>query len=596
MSYKKSYHKNNRKYYHNSHKSNYEKGGVSTLTDSGKKVGVLQEEVDNEKLMNVLYWSKKYDELVDAKPDLLREQIDSCLGLLKETPTKKLTAYFTSNSIKVADAYVNPVAQTGLLTSDPANASSFPPTPQLTWDFMRINRIYRSQPLVSKISTAYSYEQLKSGIDVQSTELEQEAEMYLENAIDGVYGSSLCDASQWGYVYGLGACVILTDTELNDTDLQSALTEVKQGSFLGLYNVVRWQGIQPLGDKRVELDDIAKGECDVSELGEPKYYEVRFADNGKSYKIHRSRLLLFKGHHLAGIEKQIELGCGVSMIERIYLPLINYLAVINYVTKMLQISQERVLNSDAFDESAMLTENGKAVFAQKMAQIANAANTNSIVCIGEDDTFDYKGANFANIDKVVQCSQEDLSAAAVMPLNKLFGKSPTGMNSSSKENLTDFYDFIDRERNGDMKRNIYKLLRVLYQNKYGKDLPNSVTFKFRSLWVPDEEEKALIIDRKMRPIEKAWESNMITLGEYYEEAQRIGKITDSFGFITKKTFAELKKSNLLNCRYSDFQRGLIVGGEWVSNEKELRKLIKKNLQIKKNSAIVEEEGGENDEE
>ena len=55
-----------------------------------------------------------------------------------------------------------------------------------------------------------------------------------------------------------------------------------------------------------------------------------------------------------------------------------------------------------------------------------------------------------------------------MPLNKLFGKSPTGMNSSSKENLTDFYDFVERERSGDMQKNINTLIKIIYKSKYGK--------------------------------------------------------------------------------------------------------------------------------
>lgn len=480
------------------------------------------------------------------------------------------------NNYKVAkDAYTNPFAQYGYGTTEVSNAGEFLPTRNLTWNFIRINNIYRSQPLVAKISKTWAYEQVKSGIDFQLHEKDPSINQFIENEIQK-YSRELADEANWGYVYGLSAGVILIDGECNEESMREPLDikKITKDSFLGLKTVVRWQGIIPDGIRNVDFDDLKDGVCSADDLGEPLYYNVTF-NNDSTYKVHRSRLLIFRGERLAGIEEKIERGCGVSLVERLYLPLMNYQATINYVLKMLQNSQERVLYTTTGDRVALMSEEGQAQYEAKMQSIAHNQNTQSLVVLDEDDEMAFLGANFSNLDKIIQCAQEDFAASGYMPLNKLFGKSPTGMNSSSKENLTDFYDFVERERSGDMQKNINTLIKIIYKSKYGKEI-GDYSFKFKSLWIPTEDEKALIIDRKMRPVEKAWESNAITLSEYLTEASNIGKISDSFMSLTENTFKELKANGLENARYSDMAT-FVINGKFIDNEKVLKRLYKEKI-------------------
>lgn len=475
------------------------------------------------------------------------------------------------------DAYQNIEGGYGFNEGIAQQGEKFLPTRGLTWNFNRINEIYRSQPLMAKICNTKSYEMVKAGIDLRSStppDKISKIEKELKN-----YDCTISDALNWGFVFGLSACLIYLKGELNEESLKTPLDMdlVTKSSFIGLKTVIRWQGIQPVGGEYVKPEDVDKGYATVDELGEPLYYEVWFLNTTLKYKVHRSRLIIFNCNKLPGIENQVEQGAGVSEIERLWLPLLNYLATINYVQNMLQISQQRVLFLSEADRIGLLSVQGQKDFELAMKMIAKNADINNMLVLDQNDEYEYKSANFSNVDKIINAAQEDLAASANMPLNKLFGKSPTGLNNSSKENLTDFYDYILRLQNIYLRPAYEKLIPIIYKSTYGSDI-EEFTFDFKSLFMPDEQEKALIIDRKTRPVEKSWESNGIRLYDYIQELREIGKVCDCFTNITDETLVEIEKNGLENARYCDFENGYIVNGEFVADIKRLKQIYKGKMQ------------------
>lgn len=495
---------------------------------------------------------------------------------------------------KINDAYTNCLGGYGYESGSVATAAKFPDSRELSWDFNRINKIYRSQPLVAKISTTWANEMVKSGIDLRS-DIPTDRVSYIEQELKTI-NNSLSQAANWGFVFGLSACLIYLDGEFNETALKTPLdvTQIQKGDFLGLKTVIRWQGIMPIGGEYVNELGIETGATNPEELGEPLFYEVWFLNESKKYKVHRSRLVLFTGNKLPGIEDIIEMGAGVSLVERIWLPLLNYLATINYVQNMLQISQQRVLYLSEGDRIGLLSEEGQATFRAAMNMISKNTDVYNLLVLDQNDEFDYKSANFSNLDRIIQAAQEDLAAAANMPLNKLFGKSPTGLNNSSKENLVDFYDFISRLQNMYMRPAYEKLIPIIYKSKYGEEI-GEYSFDFKSLFMPDEQEKALIIDRKTRPLQKAWESDAITLLNFVKELKDIGKVSDCFTNITDSDIQYIEDKGLQNCRYSDFQNGYIVNSEFITNVRDLKQKFKNQQQNSKMSSKFGNFNKKNDE-
>lgn len=476
---------------------------------------------------------------------------------------------------EINDAYQNMFGGYGW-NEGTAQKAGFPNSRQLSWDFNRINQIVRSEPLIDKIASTWANEMVKNGIDLRMGESPDEVS-YVEQELKNT-DIILGETAKWGFLYGLAACIIYLDGEFNEETLATPLDMnlVIKNSFKGLKSVVRWQGIVPYGGEYVSELNIEDGIIDPSELGEPLYYEVWFLNESKKYKVHRSRLIIFDGLKLPGIENQIEMGAGVSLVERLYVPYLYYKGTISYVQNMLQISQQRVLFLAEGDRIGLLSEQGQADFQRAMTQIAHNADTNNMLVLDQNDEFEYKSANFSNLDRIINAAQEDFAASAYMPLNKLFGKSPTGLNNSSKENLTDFYDVISRFQNLYMRKAYQKLIPIIYKSKYGKDI-GEFSFDFKSLFKPDEQEKALIIDRKTRPLQKAWESNAITLLDYLEELKEIGKTSDCFTNINDDTINYIKANNLENARCIDFSNGYVINSQLITSLGDLKRIFKEKL-------------------
>lgn len=530
-----------------------------------------------DKSLNHSQTSKQSSDLYDKI--IQNSTLSNTMNFWKNYKGKEDSAIFIKS--KINDAYQNILGNFGFDKGVAEQGAKFVDSKAISWNFNRLNQIYRTQPLVSKISTTWSNEMVKSGIDLRA-DIPTEEVSKVEEELK-IQNISISNALNWSFIFGLSACIIYLDGEFNQQSLQTPLDMdlITKGSFLGLKTVIRWQGIMPIGSEYVEKIGKDTGAISPEELGEPLYYEVWFLNSNVKYKVHRSRLIIFNGLKLPGIENIIEQGAGVSLIERIWLPLLNYLATINFVQNMLMISQQRVLYLADANRIGLQSQEGQAEFNRTMHSIAKNTDMYNMLVLDQDDEFEYVGANFSNLDKIIQAAQEDLSAAANMPLNKLFGKSPTGLNNSSKENLVDFYDFISRLRNNDLRLAYTKLIPIIYKSIYGKDI-GQFSFDFKSLFMPDEQEKALIIDRKTRPLEKAWENNAITLLQYLTELKDIGKTSDCFTNITDEQINEIKSNGLAECRHCDFESGYIVNNKFVASIKELKSKFtaSKNKNIK----------------
>lgn len=517
--------------------------------------------------------------LQPSKTDKMLSDISFLERMVSNNSSKKES----SNIIKaqINDAYSNSIGGFGYGNGVAQKGANFSDSKEITWNFININQIYRTQPLIAKISNTMAFEMTKAGIDLRC-EIPPDEIQYIEQELKQ-YNYSLSESANWGFMYGLSACLIYLDGEFNDESLATPLdlSLVTPNSFKGLKTFIRWQGIMPRNDEFVEELDGNFGSNSAEDLGQNKYYDVWLLNSSKKYKVHRSRLLIFDGFKLPGIENQIEQGCGVSLVERLWLPFLNYLATINYVQNMLQLSQQRILWLAEADRIGLLSAEGQKDFKMAMKTISDNASINNLLVLDQNDEFEYKSANFANIDNIIQSAQEDFAAAACMPLNKLFGKSPTGLNNSSKENLIDYYDYISRLQNMELRENYTILIKIIYKSKYGKDIPE-FSFDFKSLFMPDEQEKALIIDRKTRPLQKAWETNAIRLYDYMLELKEIGKTSDCFTNITDETLNELKKSGLCDARYCDFGNGYIINSEMATDLGQLKKLYKENQKNTKN--------------
>ena len=92
---------------------------------------------------------------------------------------------------------------------------------------------------------------------------------------------------------------------------------------------------------------------------------------------------------------------------------------------------------------------------------------------------------------LIQFAQQ-LSGAAQIPLVRLFGQSPAGLNATGDADIRNYYDFINSKQESMLRRPVQMLLELSHRSLTGEPLPAGFDFSFAPLWQLADTEKATV--------------------------------------------------------------------------------------------------------
>ena len=149
-----------------------------------------------------------------------------------------------------------------------------------------------------------------------------------------------------------------------------------------------------------------------------------------------------------------------------------------------------------------------------------------------DDEFQTHSYSFAGLDAVLLQFGQQLSGASQIPLVRLFGQSPSGMNATGESDLSNYYDNINQQQERRMRTALGTLLQIVSLSTLGKPLPDSFSFDFASLWQIDDTQKADIAAKVTESICRAEEQGLITTQAAMKELRQSSEITGIYSSIT----------------------------------------------------------------
>ena len=114
---------------------------------------------------------------------------------------------------------------------------------------------------------------------------------------------------------------------------------------------------------------------------------------------------------------------------------------------------------------------------------------------------------FTGLQEVYDSMCLDLSGASRIPVTKLFGRSPAGMNATGESDLRNYYDYVDTLREAKLRPILEKLLPVLAMSAWGR-YPTGWTSLSRPLWTPTAAEVAEIALKKAQAIRDTFQAGL----------------------------------------------------------------------------------------
>ena len=107
------------------------------------------------------------------------------------------------------------------------------------------------------------------------------------------------------------------------------------------------------------------------------------------------------------------------------------------------------------------------------------------------ETLEFVSAPLNGLDALQAQAQEQMAAVSSIPLVKLLGISPAGLNASSDGEIRVFYDYIHALQQSIFKDNLKRVLDIIQLSEFG-DIDPDIYFEFEPLYEMTEKEKAEI--------------------------------------------------------------------------------------------------------
>ena len=204
-------------------------------------------------------------------------------------------------------------------------------------------------------------------------------------------------------------------------------------------------------------------------------------------QVHRSRLLSFICRPAPDMLKPAYLFGGVSLTQLLRPYVDNWLRTRQAVSDITHNFSTPVMKTDM----GQVLAPGAAQALALRAEVFNVGRDNQGLMIFDKDKEDFLNvaAPLGGLDKLQAQAQEQMAAAAGVPLVKLFGVTPSGLNASSDGEVRVFYDTIEslQERTGTPA--MRQLLDIVQMSLFGAIDPD-ISFAWRPLWSLDEEKLA----------------------------------------------------------------------------------------------------------
>ena len=401
----------------------------------------------------------------------------------------------------------------------------------LTRNRMKLEAMYRGSWIVGAAVDSVAEDMTRAGVTIRSTpEPEQSHQMQAALTRLGVWGS-LLDAIKWGRLYGGAIAAVVIDGQDPSTPL--SVDTIGKGQFRGLRVYDRWS-LQP------SLSDLIEDGIDV---GLPKYYSVISDLNSggaSTVRWHHTRIIRFIGIQLPLWQAVSEQMWGESVVERMHDRLISFDTATAGAANLINKAHLRTVQIDKLRE--VLAAGGKAeenlltmFHHMRMLQV-----NEGLTLLDKEDNFQAHNYTFSGLSDMILQFGQQIAGATGIPLVRLFGQSPAGLNSTGECDMRMYYDNVRAQQESRMRDGLLSIIRVLFRSMFQQPVPDSLDFDFVSLWQTSQKEKAEIANTIATLVATAYEKGIIDQSTALMELKHSSDETGIFTSITDNQIEEAK--------------------------------------------------------
>jgi phage-related protein (TIGR01555 family) len=436
------------------------------------------------------------------------------------------------------DAFSNPLARTGFGTPSLMEATQYSLT-RFTRDWYTLTSLYRSNWIAQRIIELPPQDMCKSGIkytfDLAPEALDKIQKLEKKSHL----WTRLREGLEWGRLYGGAAGLMLIDGQ-PDLEQPLDLDAIMPGDFYGLEIVDRWSGIWPQIQLVTDFKD--------PDYGQPEYYHFGWAPDGQAadteygikdkVRVHHSRVVPFRGIDLPRWERVAEMYWGASILEPCFEEIRKRDNTSANIAGLIFMSNLRVLKMEDLGEVLGATnQNVQRDFMKTIQAQAWLQSNFGMYLLSAKDDFQTFTTSFGGLNEIYESFMMDISGAAQIPVTKLFGRSPAGMNATGESDENNYYNMIHHQQESRLRPALEKILPVMFMSALG-DIPDELDFNFNPVQPPNPEDIGNVVKWKTEAVINALNAGLISPQVAGKEIQAM---RDDTGMFTNLTDEDVNK-------------------------------------------------------
>lgn len=221
--------------------------------------------------------------------------------------------------------------------------------------------------------------------------------------------------------------------------------------------------------------------------GMPSVYTL--STGSSQVSIHPSRLVILHGAGIPDSEAASQnTGWGDSVLTAVMEAIRNADSTSANIASLVFEAKVDVLNIPNL--MASLSDPAYEAQLLKRLQLAGMAKSiNGMLVLDKDETYNQKSANFASLRDILMGFMQLVSGAADIPVTRLLGQAPGGLNASGESDIRNYYDRIRALQELTITPAMGIFDECLIRSALGSR-PPEVHYNWRSLWQTTEKERA----------------------------------------------------------------------------------------------------------
>jgi len=373
-------------------------------------------------------------------------------------------------------------------------------------DDFTLSQAYKDQWLVRRVVEARCEDALRCGWGVDEKEkLENFERLNVATHTEGAFQRACHMADLKG-----GAGLFFGYKNADGQDLLQPAPVGAEVAFLEVFDRFQLQG-----SMRVQ-------EVDSPEYDRPQIWTVIGARRS-GLRFHASRMIRFPGSAKGtdtGANEQ-DRDWGYSLLQSVWDDVVRYGVTWQAVSTLIQLASVGVLKLHGLIE--MLSSKRQGDAEARIDLLNETLSLSRLLLLDAKQGEEYKreAVSFTDMPALLQETQAAVAGAFGMPITRLFGRSPAGLNATGESDIRGWYDRVQHYGQWMIQPRLEQTLSICE----GKP----IEVKFKPLWQPTDKEKAEVRKLRTDTNERNWSMGVWSDAEL-RAAENAGKLPEEMGY------------------------------------------------------------------